>query len=307
MKEKKLIARVARREEKSENMRRKLNTAVSRIAVFAVCLIYAIILLLPFYVIFVTSITPLVEYGSTTTFVWFPENVSFTSYYDILFNDPMIYTTGMSSIVTGFLNTMWVATIPCIVGLFTSGLAAFAYAKLNFKGKETLFMIMLATMMIPSATLTIPSYVYFNALGWGQGFWALVIPGCFGGAGTIFFLRSYMTSIPTDTVEAAKIDGLGPMGIYCKVMIPLAFPAFVAQFIFGFVGGYNNYAGPLLYLYSNPRWYTLQLALGNMKDIFANPNQQCAAALIAILPLLIVYIAFQRFFIEGITVGGGKE
>ncbi len=307
MRKTKLIARVRKREERGELTRRRLNGWVSKLIVFAVCLIYAILLLVPFYVIFVTSITPLVEYGSTATFVWFPETVTFGAYHDILFEDPMIFTTGMSSILTGFVNTMWVATLPCIVGLFTSGLAAFAYAKLQFKGKERLFMLEIATMMIPTATMTIPSYVFYNAIGWGQGFLPLVIPGLFGGAGTIFFLRSYMTSIPTDTIEAAKIDGLGPLGIYCKVVIPLSVPAYIAQFIFGFVGGYNNYTGPLLYLYSNPRWYTLQLALGNMQDMFGNPNQQCAAALIAILPLLVVYIVFQRFFIEGIAIGGGKE
>ena len=288
-------------------MKNKRKHRVSKTVIFVVCVFYAILLLAPFYVIFVTSITPLVEYGSSSTFVWFPKNVSFGAYYDILFGDPMILTTGMSSIVTGFVNTLWTSVIPCVCGLFTSGLAAFAYAKLKFKGKEKLFMLEITTMMIPTATMTIPSYVYYNAIGWGQGFLPLIIPGLFGSAGSIFFLRSYMTSIPTETVEAAKIDGLGPMGIYCKVIIPLAIPAYIAQFIFGFVAGYNNYTGPLLYLYSNPRWYTLQLALGNMQNMFGNPNQQCAAALIAILPLLIVYTVFQRFFIEGIAVGGGKE
>lgn len=307
MKHEILMTRIAKREEKAENTRRKLNKCISNIIVFAICLIYAILLLVPFYVIFATSLTPLVEYGSSTTFVWFPETVTFEAYGDILFEDPMILTTGMSSIVTGFLNTLWVAIIPCVFGLFMSGLAAFAYAKLNFKGKEKLFMLEVTTMMIPTATMTIPSYVFYNAIGWGQGFLPLIIPGLFGGATTIFFLRSYMASIPTETIEAAKIDGLGPMGIYCKIMIPLCVPAYIAQFIFGFVGCYNNYTGPLLYLYSNPRWYTLQLALSNMQTMFGNPNQQCAAALIAILPLLIVYIVFQRFFIEGITVGGGKE
>lgn len=307
MKYTKNMARVATREEQGERVRHKCSRLISHLIVFLVCLIYAALLILPFYVIAVTSVVPMVEYGSSSSFIWFPEAPTLQAYTDILFKDPMILTTGSSSIVTGFINTLWMALVTNVVGLFISGLAAFAYAKLDFKYKETLFMLLLVTMMVPTATLTIPSYVYFNALGWGQGFRALVIPALFGGATTIFFLRSYMASIPTETIEAAKIDGLGPFGIYCRIMVPLCIPAFIAQFIFGFVGTYNNYQGPLLYLYSNPKWYTLQLSLSNMQAMFANANQQCAAALIALVPLLVVYVVFQRFFIEGIAVGGGKE
>lgn len=292
---------------KATSKKSKKGHRLGRAIVFLVCLIYAAVLLFPFYVIFITSLTPLVEYGSSSTFVWFPENISFSSFSDILFKDPMILTMGMSSIVVGFLNTVWSSALPCVVGLFVSGLAAFAYSKLQFRGKERLFVLEITTMMIPTATMTIPSYVFYNALGWGQSFLPLIIPGLFGSAGTIFFMRSYMASIPTETVEAAKIDGLGPFGTYCRVVAPLAKPAYIAQFIFGFVASYNNYTGPLLYLYGDPKKYTLQLALGNIQNMFGNPNQQCAAALIAILPLLIVYIVFQRFFIEGIAVGGGKE
>ena len=302
-----LPRRVGTEEEASERRRRNLNKWVSRIVLFAICLLYALFLLLPFYVIFVTSITPTLEYGTSSEFIWFPEEATFEAYQTIFLDDPMYLTNGQSSIVVGFLNTLWLTLTTTIVGLFVSGLAAFAYAKLKFRGKNVLFMFMLVTTMIPSAVMTIPSYVFYNAIGWGQGFAALLIPSLFGGAITVFFLRSYMTSIPTETIEAAKIDGLGPFGIYCRIIIPLSVPAFVAQFIFGFVGGYNNYAGPLIYLSSNPEWYTLQLALYKIQDVFTEPAQLCASALIALLPLLIVYIVFQKFFIEGIAVGGGKE
>lgn len=307
MMNKHLTERIGTREEKGERTRRSLNKWISRIIIFAVCLIYAILLLLPFYVIFVTSITPTMEYGMSSSFIWFPEEATFNAYEVIFKEDPMYLTNGQSSIVIGFLNTLWLTLTTTVVSLFISGLAAFAYAKLKFKGKNVLFMLMLITTMIPATVLTIPSYVFYNAIGWGQGFAALLIPNLFGGAITVFFLRSYMTSIPTETIEAAKIDGLGPFGIYCRIMIPLSVPAFVAQFIFGFVGGYNNYTGPLLYLSNNPETYTLQLALYKLQAVFKEPAQLCASALIALLPLLIIYIIFQKFFIEGIAVGGGKE
>ena len=302
-----LSVRVGTEEEVSERRQRNLNKWVSRIVLFSVCLLYALFLLLPFYVIFVTSITPTLEYGTSSEFIWFPEEATFDAYKTIFLDDPMYLTNGQSSIVVGFLNTLWLTLSTTLIGLFVSGLAAFAYAKLKFRGKNLLFMFMLVTTMIPASVMTIPSYVFYNAIGWGKGFAALFVPSLFGGAITVFFLRSYMTSIPTETIEAAKIDGLGPFGIYCRIIIPLSIPAFVAQFIFGFVGGYNNYAGPLIYLSSNPEWYTLQLALYKIQDVFTEPAQLCASALIALLPLLVVYIIFQKFFIEGIAVGGGKE
>lgn len=302
-----ISGRIVSREEKQEKTRRNLNKWISRIVIFAVCLIYAILLMLPFYVIFVTSITPTIEYGTSSNFIWFPEEATFSAYKTIFVEDPMYLTNGQSSIVIGFLNTLWLTLVTTISSLFISGLAAFAYAKMKFKGKNTLFFLMLITTMVPASVMTIPSFAFFNAIGWGRGFAALLIPGLFGSAITIFFLRSYMSSIPTETIEAAKIDGLGPFGIYLRIIIPLSIPAFVAQFIFGFVGGYNNYTGPLIYLTSNPEWYTLQLSLYKIQSVFNEPAQLCASAIIALLPLLIVYIIFQRFFIEGIAVGGGKE
>jgi multiple sugar transport system permease protein len=158
------------------------------------------------------------------------------------------------------------------------------------------------------ATMTIPSFIFYESIGWTNSFLPIVVPGLFGGATTIFFLKSYITSIPDEIIEAAKIDGLGPLSTYIRIIIPLSIPAYVAQFIFGFVGGYNNYQKPLLYLSGNEKLYTLQLSLNILQGYFSRfSNQLCAIAVIGLIPLLIVYIIFQRFFIEGIAVGGGKE
>lgn len=279
----------------------------SKTAIFLICLFYGIIVLLPFYVIVVMSITPLIEFGESATFIWFPENPTISSYIELFTDDPMVLMTGVSSILMGFGNSLWIALLTCTINVFMSGLAAYAYAKLHFRGKEIFFMIEIGSMMLPRTTMLIPSFVYFNAIGWGQGFLPLIIPMLFGGGGAVFFMRSYMHAISNEILDAAKIDGLGFLNTYVKIIIPLSFPAFIAQFIFLFVGSYNNYQGPLLYLYSNPKWYTLQLALSNIQTIFKDPNQQCAAAIIALVPLITLYIAFQRLFIEGIAVGGGKE
>ncbi len=280
---------------------------VGKVAAFAVCLLYFVLLMVPFYVIIITAITPNIEYGSSTSFIWFPRNPVFQPFLDIFQKDPMILMKGVPSILIGFGNTLWMGLFTCTISVFVSGLAGYAYSKLHFKGKEVLFTIEIATMMIPTATLTIPSFAYYNAIGWGQGFLPLIVPILFGGAQAIFFTRSFMTGIPDEIVQAAKIDGLGFFGIYLKIILPLSIPALLSQFIFSFVGMYNNYAGPLLYLYENPEWYTLQLALGNMQSIFRDANQQCAMAIIAMIPLILVYLVAQKFFLEGVSEGGVKE
>lgn len=266
-----------------------------------VCVLYAILLMVPFYVILVTSFTSYPELMSTMEFIWWPKNFTFETYKEIFTNG------AFEMLMTGFGNTLWMTMITSLSSLFFSGLAAYAYSKLKFKGREAIFMIELATMMIPTTTLTLPSYLFYDALGWSHGFLPLVIPGMFGTATTIFFLRGYMSGIPNEILEAAKIDGLGTFGVYVKILLPQAFPAFIAQFIFMFVGSYNNYMGPLMYLFDDASKYTLQLALSEIQMMYADPNQICVSVIIALVPLIVLFIIFQKFFISGLTVGGGKE
>jgi multiple sugar transport system permease protein len=202
---------------------------------------------------------------------------------------------------------MWQVIPTLVIGLFISGLAAFAYAKLRFPGKDKLFMIMLATMMIPGAVLMMPSYVFYDSIGWTNTVLPLVIPGLFGGATTIFFLRQFFRGIPSDLLDAAKLDGLGFMGQYVRIMIPLSKPAFISQFIFGFIGGYNDYMGPLLYLNGQIELYPLQMALTLYRDIYASDAAMVAAlTILALLPLIVIYVFMQKYFIEGIAVTGIK-
>ena len=300
------IERIVTFEETQLRKHNSTNKIIQKIIIFTILLIYAILLMTPFYVILTTSFKSYEDVYSSLGFVWFPEEISVQAYIDVLVNDPFRDIVGMPSLLSGFINTLWSTLIPTIIGLFTSGLAAYAYAKMKFKGRENIFLIELITMMIPAGTMAIPTYLFYDALGWTDSYLPLIIPGLFGGATTIFFLRSYMMSIPDEIIEAAKIDGLNSFEIYLKIISPQTIPAFIAQFIFGFVGGYNNYMGPLLYL-PNPEQYTLQLVVSEFQIMFADGNQLCAMALLAMTPLIILYIVFQKFFIEGISIGGGKE
>ena len=164
--------------------------------------------------------------------------------------------------------------------------------------------------MIPLGAFGIISYIFYSMIGWTGTVLPLIVPGLFGSVGTMFFLRMYFDGVPKQIFEAARIDGLGQFGCFFRMMIPLAVPAFVAQFIFGFVGGYNSYMGPLLYLNGQDEYITLQLFLSRVSTVFTGTgmeNVHCAAAVLGMLPLIIIYCFSQKLFINGIAVGGGKE
>lgn len=290
----------------TNNTSKKYKTTPGRVIAFIILLLYAMFLMIPFAVIIITSFTTYEQIFSSLSFTWWPRPFSLKAYIQLFTEDPLAYNTGISSLLIGFLNTMWMTLLTVTTSLFVSGLTAYAYSKFKFKGKDVLFSLQLATLMIPGACLTLPSYIFYDTIGWSNSVLPIIIPGLFGSAIAIFFLRSYFNNISNDLIDAAKIDGLGHYRIYTKVIIPIAMPAFVAQFIFMFVGSYNNYLGPLLYLYHDETQYTLQLALSELHTIFGDPNQLAAGAVIALIPLVIFYIAFQRFFIEGISVGSIK-
>ncbi|NMA66582.1 MAG: carbohydrate ABC transporter permease [Clostridiaceae bacterium] len=269
-------------------------------------LIYAVCILLPFYVMLKTSITKNEEVIATMRFIWFPkQGISFEAYKTALFSN--VFDVYNISILKSFFNTLW-QTLPTImINLFSSGLSAFAFSKLTFPGKNVLFGILLATMMMPGTVLTMPSYIFYDTIGWSNTVLPLMIPGLFGGAMTVFFLRQFFQGIPNDLLEAAKIDGMGFMSMYVRIMIPLSKPAFIAQFIFAFIGGYNSYLGPLLYLNSRIPLYPLQMALSLFRGIYAHKLPVVAAlTILALLPLLILYVFTQRYFVEGIASTGLK-
>ena len=154
--------------------------------------------------------------------------------------------------------------------------------------------------------------MFYSAIGWtgDKGFLPLLIPGMFGGLGTVFFLRLFFDGIPNSLIEAATLDGAGFFYCFTKIMFPLAKPAFIAQFIFGFVAGYNSYLAPQLYLQDQPQFVTLQLYLSQIRELFpglGSENIHMAAAILGMLPLVIIYCCLQKYFIDGIAEGGVKE
>ena len=288
---------------------------IGRLLVYAILIIYSLWLLMPFFVILVTSFTSNAEYAEATGYIWWPKNFSFEGY-ERLFSDDPYMIGGIPSLLRGFLNTMWITLLPLFSSLFMSLLVAYCYSKYNFPCKNLLFMITVTLMFVPTDTFGFVSYMFYQYIGWTEGYAAwlpMIVPGLFASAGTVFFLRPYLEGINKEIIEAAQIDGMGFWQIFFAIIIPLSKPALIAQFIFGFVGGYNNYSGALLYLNDQiESMWTLQLSLQKLIAYLSTSASgdyafRCATALMAMLPLIVVYLFCQKFFIEGISFGGGKE
>jgi len=196
------------------------------------------------------------------------------------------------------------------MGTFCSALAAYAFARIDFKGKNALFIIMLATMVIPGIIITFPSYLLFKQV-YNVDSWfpmmPIIIPGIFGGVGTMFFLRQYFQTLPKDLEEAAEMDGMGRFGMFVKIILPLSVPAIITQLLLSFNGAYNDYLVPLLYTAGKPEYYTMQLFVRGLSTTFSSSYPLLmAGGLIALLPTLILYLAGQKFFVEGIVMSGIK-
>lgn len=289
--------------------------SVWRIITYVILGLYTLWILAPFLIILVTSFTTNTEYSEATGYIWWPKEFSLEGYQRLFTDDPYM-VDGIPSLFRGFLNTMWITLIPLVSGLLQSLLVAYCYWQERFPFKNSLFMFTITLMFIPLGAFGFVGYMFYQNIGWTEGFAAylpLIVPGLFASASTVFFLRPYLDGISGEIIEAAKIDGMNFWQIFFTIVLPLSKPALIAQFIFGFVGGYNNYAGALMYLGSEDEvMWTLQLSLQKLISYLSTSadgdyNFRCATSLMAMVPLIIVYLFCQKFFIEGISFGGGKE
>ena len=283
-----------------------------KILILAVLVGYTVFLFFPIATILLPSFVPSNELAVSTDFIWWPENFTLDAYKTIFVYDSYIDAVGMPGLLLGFINTMWLTLIPLLIGLVVAGFSAYAFSKMDFPFKEQLFKFSVVIRSVPLGAFGVISYVFFSAIGWtGEvGFLPLLIPGMLGSIGTVFFLRLFFDGISNSLIEAATLDGAGFFQCFFKIMFPLAKPAFIAQFIFGFVGGYNSYLGPVLYLQNQPKFVTLQLYLSEIRSLFpsaGSENIYCAAAILGMLPLNIVYCCMQKYFIEGVSAGSVKE
>ena len=204
-------------------------------------------------------------------------------------------------------NTTLIATLSSVGIVVSCVPAAYALARLRFRGRGVLFLLVLSTMMLPFQVTVIPLYVLFSHLGWIGSLRPLWVPSFFGDAFSIFLLRQFFLTIPEDLSDAARMDGASELQVMLRVIAPLAKPAIAAVAIFNFLYNWNDLFGPLLYLSQKPGSYTLSLALSEFQGArHVQWNLTMAAALLIMLPTTVIFFLAQRVFVEGVTVTGVK-
>lgn len=257
----------------------------------------AVAMLLPFAWMISTSLKVENEIF-TVPIKWLPSRVTFDNYVRALEIVPIFKC---------MLNTLIIA-IPKILGeVFVSALVAFGFSRFDFKGRNTLFMIMLATMMLPYEVTMIPTFMLWSGLGFSDSYVPLVLPAFCGSASFIFFLKMYFETIPKDYEEAAWLDGAKNFKVFRMVFLPLAKPALVTICLWSFMGTWNDLLGQLIYIDSQEK-YTIQLALASFSSMTGETlwGPLMAASFMALIPVIFLLLYAQKYFMEGVKMGGIK-
>ncbi len=266
---------------------------------YAMLVFTVLFLLVPFYVMISTSLMNKYE-GNSSIYKFWPDNPSFEWYVSVVTE-----RFGGYSAVESLLTTLMIYVPSSIIGVFVSAMSAFAFAKMRFPLKNFMFAVLMATMMIPNNMSLIVSFSIFDMLGWIGSILPLFVPRLFGTIGVMFYLRQFYYVIPDDMVGSAKLDGLGWCGIFTRIALPISLPALLTQFILYFITGYNDYLGPLLYLQSADLT-TIQVFLASLQDPYIqNWPQRMAAAVIAMFPLITLYLLSQKIILKDVSIGSG--
>ncbi|NLM54537.1 MAG: carbohydrate ABC transporter permease [Firmicutes bacterium] len=261
----------------------------------AVLLAGAVIMILPFFWMVTTSLKEMWEVF-TPEMQWLPEVPVWRNYADAWMYAPF---------GRYYFNTIFVAVSVVVVQLIICGLAAYALSRLQFPGRDIIFLGVLGTMMLPGTLMTVPSYLILHWLKWIDTYYALIIPSVFNAFG-IFLLRQFFMTIPRELDDAATIDGCSRIAILWRIIMPLSKAAFATIGIFTFMGQWNSYIWPLI-VTNSEEMRMISVGISMFKDQFNTQwTLMMAASTTATLPLLVVFLFAQRFFIEGITLTGLK-
>ncbi len=263
-----------------------------------VLIVTAALFVVPFLWLVVTSLKPL-DQVFTDPPQWIPEPILWSNYVDAL-------TTPAFPFLLLLRNTLFYVVMTTIGTVVSSTVVAYAFARLRFKGRDTLFIITLSTMMLPGIVTLIPTYILFRWLDWVGNYAPLIVPAFFGGAFNIFLLRQFMTTIPWELTDAAYVDGANDFVILWQLIVPLITPALLVIAVFNFMYTWNDFFGPLIYL-DELKEYPLVMGLYAFQTRHTIQwNLLMAASLATCFPLIALFFVAQRYFIEGITLTGLK-
>lgn len=263
---------------------------------YTILTVYALITLIPFLWALSSSFKTLEEIVSGT--------ISFIPREFTLENYKMIFVE-QELFPRWLFNSIFIAVSVTSLNILFNSMAGYALARLSFPGKKTLFIIILAVLMIPGQVTMIPNYLILKEIGWLNSYQGMIVPGMIN-ATFIFMMRQFFINFPKELEEAAELDGLGKFGTFFRIVLPMATPALAAQAIFVFMGSWNDFMRPLIIL-ADPELFTLPLGLNTFKGQYISYwNYIMAASMVFTLPVLLLYAFFNRYFIKGISFTGDK-
>ena len=268
-------------------------------ALYGVLIGVSIFMLLPFAWMISTSLkSPDEIFARPLTLI--PPDASLNAYATLLTN---------YNILGVLKNTTIIASGATLLSLFFCSMGGYGFAKFRFPGRGVMFAFLLGTMIIPFTVIIIPLYVIMRDLKWIDTFWPLIVPGAASAFG-IFFMRQYISTISSELLDAARIDGADEFNIYARVVVPIIMPGLTSLGLIFFMASWNAYLWPLLIL-TSPQNFTLPLVIWNLNEPMGATQTtyhlQMAASVISILPLLVIFLVFQRRLIDGITAGAIKS
>ena len=268
---------------------------LKRIAIYAVLILWALIFLLPLFWMLSTSLKPKSQWFSRDI-AWIPRTITMENYTRIL-NNPT------TPIGRWFVNSLIVGTITTAAVLLIDSMAAYAYARMEFRGRKVIFGLLLATLFLPGMMFLVPNFVTVARLGMLNSFRGVIIPGLAGVFG-VFFLRQFFTTIPKELEEAAQIDGASPTMTFFRVALPLAKSAMVTLGILTFLGSWNEFLWALLIL-KDRNIQTLPPGLRTLQGAYTSEyGQMMAGAVIAAGPVLLLYLVMQKYIVQSVATSG---
>lgn len=287
--------------------RRRMRYTAQRIIIYTLLLIGAAIILIPVFWMVSTSLK-LEKHLFDQPPEWIPRPVEFKNYVDAW--------DKLASIAPGltFLrimgNTLFITVLAMFAEMFSAAIVAYGFARFEFKGRDVIFFIMLATMMIPGTLMLIPTFLIWKNLGLINSYDPMTVPAWFAwGPSYVFLLRQFFLTIPREMEDAATVDGANTVQTFFYIMLPLVKPAFLAIGVLSFMGNWNNFQAPLIYLNTTqmfPLILSIQFFQQSLSKEAPKWHYMMAMATMMALPILVLFFAAQRYFIEGLTVGAVK-
>jgi multiple sugar transport system permease protein len=271
-------------------------TVLIKAVSYIVLTVGAITMILPFLWMLSTSLKP--ERGVFKLPIqWIPDPIVVENYVEVW---------DQTDLATGFVNSAFIALTSTTGEILAATLAGFAFARMRFPGRDKFFGMLLITMMIPGIVTMIPTFILFRILGWIDTWNPLIIPLLFGSAYAVFLCRQFFSTLPRELEDAAKVDGANFFQIYFYIFLPQAKPIVATLFVLGFIARWNDFLGPLIYIRETEK-FTVQLMLSRLNSLYEQRwTLLMAGSVIAMLPIIIIFLLLQRYFVESIALTGIK-